>query len=82
MPWPKGNQDFAAIAVVTENGGAPCGSCRQALAEFNPRMLVIVADTAGNRNVYRLDELLPHVFGPEDLGGAVSGKLVDWWIGE
>ncbi len=63
----EGRHEFAAVAVVTENGVTPCGSCRQALAEFNPQMTVIVADTAGNRNVYTLDQLLPHAFGPGDL---------------
>jgi cytidine deaminase len=63
----EGRREFAVIAVVTENCVAPCGSCRQALAEFNPQMTVIVADTAGNRKVYTLDQLLPHAFGPADL---------------
>jgi cytidine deaminase len=63
----EGQREFAAVAVVTENGVTPCGSCRQALAEFNPEMTVIVADTLGRRTVYRLNELLPHAFGPRDL---------------
>jgi len=60
-------RSFTAVAVVTENGVAPCGACRQVLAEFNPQMTVIVADTAGQRTIYRLDALLPHAFGPGDL---------------
>jgi cytidine deaminase len=40
----QGERAFVAIAVVTANGGTPCGACRQVLAEFHvPR--VIVADT-------------------------------------
>ena len=62
-----GARRFTAVAVVTENGVTPCGACRQVLAEFNPQMTVIVADTAGRRTIYRLDELLPHAFGPGDL---------------
>jgi cytidine deaminase len=30
----EGERDFKAIVVATENGGSPCGSCRQVLAEF------------------------------------------------
>ena len=40
----NGEQQFQAIAVVTQNGGMPCGSCRQVMAEFSPEMLVIIAD--------------------------------------
>jgi cytidine deaminase len=63
----EGVRDFVAVAVVTENGVTPCGACRQVLSEFNPRMTVIVADGAGQRTIYRLDELLPHAFGREHL---------------
>ncbi len=37
-----------AIAVVTSNGGSPCGSCRQVLAEFGLDTLVLLADCDGN----------------------------------
>lgn len=62
-----GARTFVAIAVVTQNGVTPCGACRQVLAEFNPELLVIVADTHGNQRSYRLDELLPAAFGPKQL---------------
>ncbi len=60
-------RQFSAIAVVTGNGVTPCGACRQVLSEFNPRMTVIVVDEAGKRRIYRLDQLLPAAFGPEQL---------------
>ncbi len=62
-----GQRIFTAVAVVTENGVTPCGACRQVLAEFNPQLLVVVADTAGNQQRYRLSELLPAAFGPKHL---------------
>ncbi len=65
-----GDRAFEAVAVVTENGVTPCGACRQVLAEFGPNMLVIVADAAGNQRRYRLSELLPDAFVPEQLPGA------------
>jgi cytidine deaminase len=64
-----GAQTFLAVAVVTENGVTPCGACRQVLAEFEPEMTVIVADTCGNRRVYTLGELLLDAFGPKHLAG-------------
>ena len=63
----RGAKQFTAVAVVTENGVTPCGACRQVLAEFGPRMMVIVADTRGNRRIYSLAELLPAAFGPGHL---------------
>jgi cytidine deaminase len=65
----EGHADIEVIAVATENGGSPCGSCRQVLYEFSPTMRVILSDTACNVRVMRLDELLPDAFGPEDLPG-------------
>lgn len=64
-----GDRAFEAVAVITENGVTPCGACRQVLTEFGPNMLVIVADVAGNQRRYRLSELLPDTFGPEQLTG-------------
>jgi len=63
----EGFREFTAIAVVSGNGVTPCGACRQVLAEFAPELIVIVADTAGNRRVYRLSELLPDAFRPGHL---------------
>ena len=64
----EGEREFTAMAVVTRDGGTPCGSCRQVLAEFAPDAMVIVANESGV--VVRespLHELLPGAFGPENL---------------
>lgn len=66
-----GNRRFAALAVVTDNGGSPCGACRQVLAEFGMDLLVILADGQGKiTQQSTLGELLPQAFGPSDLPGA------------
>jgi len=70
----EGQREFEAVAVVTENGVTPCGACRQVLVEFNPKMTVIVADTAGNRRVYNLGDLLLDAFGPEQLDSTKDVK--------
>jgi cytidine deaminase len=63
-----GERSFAAIAVSTENGGFPCGSCRQALAEFGLDTRVFVVDSDGNSIAdLLLEELLPRAFGPKDF---------------
>ena len=62
-------REFVALAVVTSNGGTPCGACRQVMAEFGLDTLVLVADADGNiRQEARLSELLPGAFRPGDLG--------------
>ena len=64
----EGERTFQAIAVVTENGGTPCGSCRQVLAEFGLETLVIVARADGMVvSEATLRELLPGAFTPDDL---------------
>ena len=59
----EGERELSAIAVVTANGGPPCGGCRQVLAEFSPDLVVIIADEEGNvRHELSLKELLPAAF--------------------
>jgi cytidine deaminase len=57
-----GQQEFRAIAVVTEDIGSPCGACRQFFVEFNPEMTVILADASGKRKTYTAKQLLPDYF--------------------
>lgn len=63
-----GERSFAAIAVVTSNGGAPCGSCRQVLAEFGLDTWVLIADAQGRLvQECTVADLLPGAFLPGDL---------------
>jgi cytidine deaminase len=67
----EGEREFSAIAIVTANGGSPCGACRQVLSEFGQDTLVFLADESGD--VYRettVAGLLPDAFGHEDLDEA------------
>jgi cytidine deaminase len=64
----QGERQFQAIVVATENGGSPCGSCRQVLAEFGLDLEVLLVDGAGRVTLQtRLAELLPAAFTPADL---------------
>ncbi|MBM3121469.1 MAG: cytidine deaminase [Chloroflexi bacterium] len=64
----EGERAFKAIAVVTENGGTPCGSCRQMLAEFGLDTLVLIADASGRVvSETNVRALLPQAFGSADL---------------
>ena len=64
----NGERKFQAIAVVTKDGGTPCGSCRQVMAEFSPDMLVILANEHGKITAeVKLSDLLPGAFGADSL---------------
>ncbi len=64
----EGERQFVAIAVVTANGGTPCGSCRQVLSEFGLNTLVIIADETGKiHQELTVGQLLPGAFTPSSL---------------
>lgn len=64
----QGKKEFVAMAVITKDGGSPCGGCRQVLNEFNPDMLIIMCDnTKKITQETTLTHLLPTAFGPHNL---------------
>jgi cytidine deaminase len=66
-----GGRAIAAVLVVGEGEAlvTPCGACRQRIREFaGPDTPVHIADVKGVRRSFRLDELLPFSFGPDNLG--------------
>jgi cytidine deaminase len=65
-----GTRIMEAVVVGAGDGlVTPCGGCRQKLREFGSGDLIIhVCDESGEiRRSFRLDELLPASFGPENL---------------
>ncbi|MFZ8844731.1 cytidine deaminase [Thermoflexus sp.] len=63
----EGEHHFTAIAVATENGGTPCGACRQVLSEFSTDLRILLVDAKGHVRETSLRALLPEPFGPRDL---------------
>ena len=65
----RGWRDFTAIAVATEGPlpGAPCGACRQILAEFALDLPVALVVAGEVRQVVTVQELLPLTFTGEYL---------------
>jgi cytidine deaminase len=61
-----GETDPIACAVVTEDGGSPCGICRQVLAEFARDMPIVLASLASREGetgmVVQLADLIPLAF--------------------
>lgn len=72
----EGEREFSKIAIVGGNEGEnpvgmcpPCGVCRQVMMEFcDPHTFeIILSDNSGNPRSFKLEELLPLGFGPENL---------------
>ena len=63
----EGYKEILAIAICTDNGGSPCGACRQVLVEFAGDIPVLLSDPSGNVEETTLYSLLPAHFGPEHL---------------
>jgi cytidine deaminase len=66
----SGQSKVVAVAVATNaaHPTPPCGGCRQVLWEFGDADTPVVAEGAeGVRARWRLGDLLPDAFGPDDL---------------
>ena len=64
----EGEMEFEVITVVTDNGGSPCGGCRQVMAELGLNTIVILADKKGKIvQETTVEALLPGAFTPAHL---------------
>lgn len=65
-----GHIKFKALAVVADTEGpcAPCGACRQVMAEFKIP-LIIMGNLMGNIKIVTIEELLPFSFSECDVIG-------------
>ena len=66
----EGHTKFKALAVVADTEGpcAPCGACRQVMAEFKIP-LIIMGNLMGNIKMVTIEELLPFSFSECDVTG-------------
>lgn len=64
----EGHTKFKALAVVADTEGpcAPCGACRQVMAEFKIP-LIIMGNLMGNIKIVTIEELLPFSFSECDV---------------
>jgi cytidine deaminase len=65
----EGETGFIALAVATDGKepGAPCGICRQFLAEFGVDLIMILINLDGKKIETTLDQYLPGAFVPASL---------------
>ena len=64
------DKPLKAVVVVTptEELTPPCGACRQVINEFNPDAEIFIFGKGDVAQYFKLSELLPRAFGPENLG--------------
>ena len=58
----QGYTNFIAMSVVTTDGVAPCGSCRQIIAEYAGDIPIIISDSNKNFKETTIFKLLPNPF--------------------
>ena len=60
----QGIKDFKAIAIVSDLGAKPCGSCRQIIHEYLGNIPIYVSDSKGKEHsTHYIKDLLPYPFG-------------------
>ena len=59
----QGYKDFSAMALITQDGAFPCGSCRQIIHEFAGNIPLYIAKDINNYDTQTISDLLPHPFG-------------------
>lgn len=63
----EGHQTFKAIAIATDNGGTPCGACRQVIWEICGDIPLYVVDNEKNIREFQSRDLLPNPFDDRQL---------------
>jgi len=65
-----GAEEFVAMVIATEASepAAPCGICRQVMAELAPRLEIVSCTRDGGESWWPLSSLLPHPFTSQSLG--------------
>ena len=58
----QGHNKFKALAVFTDNGGSPCGACRQVIWDLCGDIPIYIANENGTINETTSKDLLPNAF--------------------
>lgn len=72
----EGYSRFKAIAIATDQSEfiAPCGACRQVIADLAGDIDFIMSNKRGGLMVMKISELLPFPFGPKNLRKRKTGR--------
>jgi cytidine deaminase len=63
----SGHNKFKALAVITKDGGTPCGACRQVIWDLCGDIPIYIADENGNVDETTSKALLPKAFDGNSL---------------
>ena len=65
----KYQRNFTAIAIASPGGAAPCGACRQLLAEYagEAEVILINSESPESHTSSTMSALLPNAFTGDDL---------------
>lgn len=65
----EGHNVFEALAIASAGGAAPCGACRQIIAEFTPKADLLLIDTDNSDSIHKTSifTLLPMPFTGDNL---------------
>lgn len=58
----EGHKYFKTLAVATENGGMPCGACRQVIWDLCKEIVIQICDEKGEIKTISSSDLLPEPF--------------------
>ena len=58
----QGYTNFKALALVTNDGAFPCGSCRQIIYEYANKIPIYIANNKNSYSSFTISTLLPHPF--------------------
>ncbi len=59
----QGHRKFSALALVTEDGAFPCGSCRQIIHEYAGNIPIYISNGSDEYITKTISDLLPNPFG-------------------
>ena len=63
----EGYKKFKALSVSTNNGGMPCGACRQVVWELCGNITIYICDNKNLIKTLKTIELIPHPFDKNKL---------------
>ena len=59
----QGYKDFSSMALITQDGAFPCGSCRQIIYEYASNIPIYIATDIDKYVTQTIPDLLPFPFG-------------------
>ena len=63
----EGYKKFKALSVSTNNGGMPCGACRQVIWELCGNITIYICDNKNLIKTLKTIDLIPHPFDKNKL---------------